>query len=193
LTGDWKLVVTDDFKVDYDAYLKKLGQKMFVREVALAVIGQTTEEIVQSDRGKSMLLKSKNVRGMWTRTLVASGADEWSDDDDGDDGIPYERLQIPITTADGETVQAEAWWEDHGRVHVSWMRGVRKYGGGDFESRRYLQYLDDDEKAAATTKTTDIGTNDMQGKTTYYICESSFHPKDKNKGINRITWKFERQ
>jgi len=194
LTGEWKLVVTDKFKAEYDEYLKKLGQAKFVRDVALAVVGKTTEELIQTDRGKSVVLTSNNVRGTWTRTFISSGTDEWSDDNDDDtDGLDFEGLQIPIKTADGETVQAEAWWEGQGRVHVSWMRGVRKYGGGDFEGRRYLQHegiKTDNEKSAANNDGDDKG-KDLA--TTYYVCESAFHPNDPRKGINRITWKFERQ
>ena len=193
LTGEWKLVVTDEFKADYDEYLKKLGQSKFVRDVALAVVGKTTEELIQTDRGKSVVLTSNNVRGTWTRTFISSGTDEWSDANaDDTDGLDFERIQIPIRTADGETVQAEAWWEDHGRVHVSWMRGVRKYGGGDFEGRRYLQHEDvktDNEKS----ETSDASRKGINKATSYYICESAFHPNDPRKGINRITWKFERQ
>ena len=193
LTGEWKLVVTDEFKAEYDGYLKKLGQAKLVRDVALAVVGKTTEDLIQTDRGKSVVLTSNNARGTWRRTFISSGTDEWSDDNDDDtDGLDFERLQIPIKTADGETVQAEAWWEDQGRVHVSWMRGVRKYGGGDFEGRRYLQHegiKTDNEKSAATNDNDKVTNN----ATTYYICESSFHPNDPRKGINRITWKFERQ
>lgn len=170
LTGKWQLVVTDDFKVDYDAYLKKLGQKLLVREVALAVAGQTTEELVQMDHGRSLLLRSTNLRGTWTRTLVASGMEDNPDEDDQGNDQDYEPLIIPITSADAETVQAESWWEKNGTQHVSWMRGVTKYGGGSFESRRYLEDGGD-----------------------VYVCESAFHPTDPKKAINRITWRFQRQ
>jgi hypothetical protein len=156
LSGDWELIVTDDFRKDYDHYLAALGQPLLVRTVALSIIGQTTEETKQADDGKSLLIRGKNVRGVWDRTLVASGADA--------------PLKIPVMTADSETVEAESWWEEAGSVHVSWLRGVTKYGGGCFESRRYL----DDDK--------DI-----------FVCEGSFHPNDERKEPSSITWRFRRQ
>jgi hypothetical protein len=154
LSGDWELIVTDDFRKDYDHYLAALGQPLLVRTVALSIIGRTTEETKQADDGKSLLIRGKNVRGVWDRTLVASGADA--------------PLKIPVMTADSEKVEAESWWEEAGSVHVSWLRGVTKYGGGCFESRRYL---DDD----------------------IFVCEGSFHPNDEMKEPSSITWRFRRQ
>lgn len=160
LTGDWELIVTDQFKQDYDRYLAELGQPILVRSVALGIISLTTEVTKQTDMGKSLLIRGQNVRGTWDRTLVASGTDVGVDD--------FTPLQIPVMSADSEKVEAESWWEDDGRVHVSWLRGVTKYGGGAFESRRYLD-----------------------GDT--YVCESTFHPKDVNKSPNQIVWRFRRR
>jgi hypothetical protein len=156
LSGEWELIVTDDFRKDYDHYLAALGQPLLVRTVALSIVGRTTEEMKQADDGKSLLIRGKNVRGVWDRTLVASGADA--------------PLKIPVMTADSEKVEAESWWAEAGSVHVSWLRGVTKYGGGCFESRRYL----DDDK--------DI-----------FVCEGSFHPNDEMKEPSSITWRFRRQ
>ena len=77
--------------------------------------------------------------------------------------------QITMITADKEMVQAESWWEENGTVHRSWIRGVKKYGGGDFETKRFLT---DDDKL---------------------VCESKFHAYgggDKDKAA--IRWTFER-
>ena len=161
LTGHWELIVTDDFRRDYDAYLAALGQPILVRTVALGIVGMTTEETKQTDDGKSLLIRGKNARGTWDRTLVASGATPGEDH--------YVPLHVPIMTADSEQVEAEAWWTDEGRVHVSWLRGVTKYGGGEFESRRYLE---DDGNL--------------------YVCETTFHRRDKSKDPARITWRFRR-
>ncbi len=162
ISGDWELIVTDDFRKEYDQYLEGLGQPKIVRSVALGIIGQTTETTVQTDQGRSLLIVGKNIRGVWTRTLVSSGTDNATD--------TFTSLKVPITSADSELVGAEAWWEDRGRVHVSWMRGVTKYGGGSFESRRYLE-----------------------DNRNVYVCESVFYPNDTTKVPNKITWRFRRQ
>lgn len=160
LTGEWELFVTEEFKQEYDRYLAELGQPLLVRSVALGIISLTTEVTQQTDNGKSLLIRGQNVRGTWDRTLVASGTDVGCDE--------YIPLQIPVMSADSEKVEAESWWENDGTVHVSWLRGVKKYGGGEFESRRYL---DGDD----------------------YVCESIFHPTDSTKESNRIVWRFRRQ
>jgi hypothetical protein len=162
LTGDWDVIVTDEFRTEYDRYLDNLGQPLLVRTVAVGIIGQTNEETQQTDHGKSLLIRGKNLRGIWDRTLVSSGTDVGIDE--------YTPLCIPVMTADSEKVEAESWWEDEGTVHVSWLRGVSKYGGGSFESRRYL---------------------DDGGDT--YVCDSTFHPDDAMKEPNSITWRFRQQ
>jgi hypothetical protein len=155
LTGHWKLVVTEDFKAEYDKYLTLLGQPFLVRSVALGIIGLTTEETIQTNQGRNLEIKGRNVRGVWDRTLVAS-----------EDAT----MTTSIVTADGEPVEAEAWWEEQGTVHRSWLRGVKKYGGGAFESKRYLQ---------------------DNGNT--YVCESTFHPDDVAREKARVTWRFHRE
>lgn len=161
ISGKWNLIVTDEFKEEYDKYLTLLGQPFLVRSVALTIVGLTTEETAQSEKGKKLLIKGTNVRGVWERTLVASGADGKVS--------AYTPIRTPIETADGEEVEAEAWWEERGTVHRSWMRGVKKYGGGDFESKRYLE--DNGE---------------------ILVCESTFHPIDETREKARVTWRFKR-
>ncbi len=162
LTGNWTLIVDDDFASNYDNYLRQLGQPVIVRTVARSVIGSTREETMQSNDGRRLFIRGTNVRGSWERTLESS---EWSEDaaDDVDDngGGTYGRDHVvqghelkPMTTADGENVEVASWWEDDGLVHHSWVVGGRKYGGGDFENRRYL---------------TDGGN--------ILVCESTFHPR----------------
>lgn len=169
LTGKWELVVTDEFKELYDTYLEGLGQPRIVRSVALSgpVIGQTMEELVQIDQGQSLIIRGKNVRGTWDRTLVSSGSTKNSPD--------FEPLITPIKTIDQEQVDSEAWWEEEGTVHVSWMRGVTMYGGGSFYARRYLEEKkhEDDE--------------------TIYVCYSAFVFNDPEKGKIDLTWRFRRQ
>ena len=164
LTGDWSLIVTDEFKREYDRYLEGLNQPFIVRSVAVGLLSMTTDECIQTDSGRSLLIRGRNVRGIWDRTLIASGTEVGVDD--------YTPLSVPIMSAESEQVQAESWWEDKGSVHVSWLRGVQLYGGGDFESRRYLE---DDGQV--------------------YVCESIFHRQgaDKDDDSVKVTWRFRRQ
>jgi hypothetical protein len=164
LTGKWKIIVSDAFKSEYDGYLKNLGQPSLVRSVAVSIVEMTTEEVIQSDNGRALCIKGKNLRGIWERTLIASGSDV-----NTHLGEDIEHTKVPLVTADKENVVAESWWEKNGTVHRSWLRGVRKYGGGDFESRRFL---------------TDDGNR--------LVCESEFHPQGGEKDKAVITWTFER-
>jgi len=161
LSGNWQVVVSDEFKRQYDKYLERLGQPALVRTVALGIIGRTTEELSMTD-GKSLLIRGHNIRGIWDRTLIASGTEIGVDN--------FEPLHVPIMTADSEMVEAETWWESEGTVHVSWLHGVSRYhGGGSFESRRYL---------------------DSDGET--YVCESTFYFKDNSREPNKLIWRFRR-
>lgn len=164
LSGKWKIIVTDDFKENYDNYLKDLGQTSLVRSVAVTIVEMTTEEVIQSDEGRALCIKGKNLRGIWDRTLMASGSDCDTEHGDGD-----EHMRVPLVTADKEKVESESWWENNGTVHRSWLRGVKKYGGGDFESRRFL--VDDGNKL---------------------VCESKFHPQGREKEKAVLRWEFER-
>ena len=161
LSGNWEVIVTDEFKEQYDDYLTKLGQPLLVRTFAMGIISFTTEEIKQSDNGRALLIRGKNLQGSWDRTLVSSGAEPGNS--------KYTPLHIPIMTADDEQVEAESWWEKKGSVHVSWLRNIAKYGGGAFESRRYLE-------------------NDGS----VYVCESNYFPDDKEREPCSITWRFKR-
>lgn len=168
LSGKWELIVTNDFKKKYDRYLEGLGQPKIVRSVALSgpVISKTMEELIQIDQGHSLIIRGTNVRGTWDRTLVASGSTKHSE--------KFEPLITPIRTVDQELVEAEAWWEDEGKAHVSWMRGVTMYGGGSFYSKRYFEKKEheDDE--------------------TVYACEGFFEFNDPKKENNELTWRFRR-
>ena len=163
LTAIWKIIVDNDFKESYDKYLKGLGQPSLVRSVAVSIVEMTTEEIIQEKEGRELCIKGKNLRGLWERTLVASG----SDHEKHHDGTAH--LQVPIVTADKEKVVAEAWWENDGKTHFSILKGVKKYGGGDFQSKRYLE---------------------SDGNV--LVCESMFIPNGSGKEIPSITWKFKR-
>jgi hypothetical protein len=165
LSGTWDAgpFVTEEFKREYDTYMTRLGQPALVRAVAANLISFTTEQTVQSDQGRVLYIRGTNARGIWERTLVASG-------NDLEDKDSFEPIFSPILTPQNEAVQAEAWWEDQGTVHRSWLRGLKKYGGGSFESKRYLE-------------------NDGN----VYVCESTFHPDDPLREKAFMKWKFLRQ
>lgn len=135
------------FKEQYDNYLAQLGQPSLVRSIALSIVGLTTEEIQQAKQGRELMIRGQNVRGVWERTLTT------------------EHKDAVVMTADGEQVETESWWEQNGTVHHSWMRGVQKYGGGSFESIRYI-------------------------KDGILVCESVFHPDDQDREKVAITWHF---
>ena len=160
LSGKWNIIVDDIFLKQYDKYLEELGQPAIVRTVACSIVSFTKEEYEQREDGRVLVIKGTNPRGMWTRNIVSSGTIAGESDD-------FDRVETPVKTADSELVMAEAWWENDGTVHKSWMRGGKKWGGGDFESTRYLD-----------------------GNT--LVCESIFHPTDESRPKSCITWRFKR-
>jgi len=169
LSGSWALITDDAFKKEYDQYLCNLGFNRITRGVACSLISRTMEETKQSEGGRKLYLNGKNPKGKWTRTLVASGYPDFHTHPTKKPGRDYQHSKSFIKTADAEDVSAEAWWEDRGTVHRSWLRGGTKYGGGDFESLRYLK-------------------NDGS----VLVCKSIFHPKDLSKPDAVVTWRFKR-
>jgi hypothetical protein len=181
LTGNWTLIVDDTFTSQYENYLRKLGQPMLVRTVAQTVIGSTKEETIQSNDGQKLFIRGMNVRGSWERMLEAS---EQIEENDTKNDISKNLAVVqghelkPMVTADGDHVAVASWWENNGTVHHSWVIGVHKYGGGDFENKRYLK---------------DNGN--------ILVCESTFHPRDLEgeggQGQEReracVTWRFLRE
>ncbi len=182
LTGNWTLIVDDTFTSQYENYLRRLGQPMLVRTVAQTVIGSTKEETVQSDDGQKLFIRGMNVRGSWERLLEASeqiAEEDMSHSDASKNLAVVQGHELkPMVTADGDNVAVASWWENNGTVHHSWVVGVHKYGGGDFENKRYLK---------------DNGN--------MLVCESTFHPRDLEgdggQGQVRekasVTWRFLRE
>lgn len=161
LAGNFTILSSDEgFKTSYDRNLELLGQPPIVRSVALSIVGLTTEETKLTDGGRSLWIRGKNVRGVWERTPTASESDETHTP------ANFEPVRKPIVTIDKEKVVAEAWWENKGTVHRSWIRGVSKYRGGDFEAKRYLEH---------------------GGKV--LVCETTFHPTDGREKAE-VTWRF---
>jgi hypothetical protein len=170
LSGKWKLIITEQFKEDYDEFLKALGQPLIVRGAALLIVGNTREETKQRDGGREVYIKGINAKGVWERTLKSSGSDFDTTMLPNADGS-YNHTLVKILTADSEKVDATSWWENDGTVHVSWTQGVNRYGGGSFESRRYLENNGD-----------------------VYVCKSIFRRDNKADGPDpTLTWKFLRE
>jgi hypothetical protein len=172
ISGDWDLLVTEDFKTEYDNYLRLLDQPAIVRSVALSIVGMTTEETRQTDQGRNLFIRGRNVRGVWERTLQTCSNDTTTSGPSRNRYLPTTHV---IVTADDEKVEAESWWEEQGTKHRSWLRGVRKYGGGSFESLRYLE-SDDQHQNVQTL-----------------ICVSTFHPDDPSRERASVTWRFQRR
>mmetsp|Transcript_16188 Transcript_16188/g.34215 ORF Transcript_16188/g.34215 Transcript_16188/m.34215 type:complete len:600 (+) Transcript_16188:64-1863(+) len=171
LTGEWTLIADDNFKTEYDAYLKSLGFSGITRRVACGLIARTTEATKHSNNGRELYLKGTNPKGAWERTLTSSGYPDFDTQPEKKEGEDYSHVKTSIKTADSEDVDAEAWWEDRGTKHRSWLRGGKKYGGGDFESLRYVEEGSD-------------------GKV--LVCESFFHPSDPSKKKAVVNWRFQR-
>ncbi|KAL9190962.1 hypothetical protein ACHAXT_000668 [Thalassiosira profunda] len=171
LSGEWTLIADDAFKAEYDAYLKQLGFSGITRKVACSLIARTTEITKQSDNGRELYLKGTNPKGAWERTLSSSGYPDFETHSERREGEDYSHMKTSIKTADSEDVDAEAWWEERGSKHRSWLRGGKKYGGGDFESLRYLEDGSDGS---------------------VLVCESIFHPLDPSKKRAAVTWRFQR-
>ena len=169
LSGKWKLIITEQFKEEYDEFLKSLGQPLIVRGAALLIVGNTREETKQSDGGREMYIKGVNAKGVWERTLISSGSDFDTTLLPNVDGS-YDHVPVKILTADSEKVDATSWWENDGTVHVSLTR-TKRYGGGSFESRRYLENNGD-----------------------VYVCESIFRRDNSADGPDPyLKWKFLRE
>eukprot|EP00978_Attheya_sp_CCMP212_P025937 scaffold84390_cov36-Attheya_sp.AAC.1 len=129
LSGKWKPIVTPEFKLTYDAYLKNCSQPMWFRNLCLNFVGTTREEIVQN--GTQLVIRGTNPGGVWTRTLVSSGSDIHN--------ATFEPIIVEFPDPDKEMVQVESWWMNEGTWHKSWMRGKKRIKGGEFESTRYLE------------------------------------------------------
>jgi hypothetical protein len=163
LSGTWKPVITPAFKKEYEKYLENLGQSFAFRTLCLNFVGLTRETITQD--GTLLNIRGTTPIGVWDRTLVSSGSDLTN--------AEYEPFNVTFLDPDKDSVDVEAWWEDGGTVHKSWLRGKPRVNGGEFESTRYLE-------------------NDNT-----LICESLFHPPN---GTNAnsfrpafVKWRFERE
>lgn len=165
LSGSWKPVVTSSFKQQYDTYLECCGEGLVFRKALVSTIGLAKEIYEQRDQGRELIITGSTPIGSWQRILVSSGADA--------DTVDFEPLYSTFKDPDGETVQVEAWWENDGTVHKSWLRNKPRVLGGAFESTRY--FLPDDEDVL--------------------VCESVFHPPPNNTKFQKgsVEWRFRRE
>lgn len=165
LSGVWKPIVTPAFKKEYDTYLKHCGEGLIFRKALVSAIGFGKEVYDQRNGGRELSITGSSPIGGWERVLVASGSDNDTSD--------YEPAYSVFKDPDGDTVQVEAWWENNGTVHKSWLRNKPLVLGGEFESTRYL--LPDD--------------NDI------LVCEAVFHPPANVTKFQKdsVEWRFRRE
>jgi hypothetical protein len=72
--------------------------------------------------------------------------------------------------------------------HHSWLRGVTKYGGGDFESIRYLEQQPSYSKKGGVNDG-----NQYPLSSNVLVCHSIFHPTTTQfRETARVTWRFGR-
>jgi hypothetical protein len=165
LTGTWLPIVTSCFKEEVNSFLSGCGQPYLLRKVVVNTLAFHREVIRQVDQGRILEIKSANPIGTWNRTLLASGAD--------DKNSKYEAMYNMIRAPDVGEVRTEAWWENHGTIHKSWMNGSSKFDGGNFESSRYL--VEDN----------------------VLVCELKFHPtpdavRERGLAMSHLVWRFMR-
>ncbi|CAB9528860.1 expressed unknown protein [Seminavis robusta] len=151
-SGVWVPVVDSPFKDQYGDYMEKSGRSFLFRQVCLNFASTTREEIQQEDQGRVLHFVGQSPAGGWKRSLVSSGADSTTHE--------FEPVHAEFLDPDSELVKVEAWWEDDGTVHKSWLRDKAGVDGGQFESTRYLEDAPNDGK--------------------FLICESAFHPSEKH-------------
>lgn len=157
LSGKWKPIVTSEFRREYNEYLSHCGEPLIKRNLYSNMVALTRECIVQD--GARLEITGTSPIGSWKRTLIASEANN------------------PILTSfpdpDNHVVAVEAWWQQQGTVHESWLRNKPSVKGGEFETKRYLE------------------------SDNVLICESWFHP-NQNDTSGRfqpgyVKWRFERE
>ncbi|CAJ1964937.1 unnamed protein product [Cylindrotheca closterium] len=162
LSGIWRPIVTPHFKAQYDQYLQNCSQSFMFRKVVVNGISLQKETISQLENGANLQIVASNPAGNWNRTLVASSAQD--------------PRNVTMQDPDGDRVEVEAWWEDDGKVHKSWLRNKPRVLGGAFETARYLSKEDPN----------------------ILICDSVFHPNPDapaSKGFKygRVLWQFRRE
>lgn len=171
-SGTWRPIITDEFHRDYQLFLRRCGVPVLFRKFAISFVSITREEIQQEDQGRKLHLHGKTPAGSWQRTLISSGAEPETSE--------FEPYHTSFLDPDNERVYVEAWWEQNGTVHKSWLRGKPKLEGGSFETTRYMETCEETGE--------DI-----------LVCESRFHPSkehlnDPSSRFNPafVRWKYRR-
>jgi hypothetical protein len=181
LSGNWRPIVTPAFRQIYDEYLQNCSEPLLPRKLITSLL-HTTREVIDHN-GRNLTMTSTNPAGTWSRTLVSSGADNTVNNKD-----EYDVVLSEIIDPDKESVTVESWWDDHGTVHRSVLRGKSRVHGGTFETLRYLEKNDPSSSRDAVmdegNKVDDI-----------LIVESFFHPSPESQGFRNghVQWRYERE
>mmetsp|Transcript_12497 Transcript_12497/g.34693 ORF Transcript_12497/g.34693 Transcript_12497/m.34693 type:complete len:338 (-) Transcript_12497:145-1158(-) len=175
LSGHWKPIITPAFLRDYDVYLQHCGEGILFRKALLTAIKFSKEIYDQRDHGTELSITGTTTIGQgrgWERVLVASGATATNANKNSDES--FEPIYTTFADPDGDMVSVEAWWENDGRNHKSWLRNKPRVQGGEFETTRYLHPDDPD----------------------LLICEAAFHPApdcgNKKLKESAVKWTFAR-
>jgi hypothetical protein len=177
LSGTWIPIITSEFQTAFDAFASTCCDLSFLRrKLVVQFLGKTSEIIHQTQRGRHLEIVSANPVGQWNRTLVASGTTSTDQTNSTTTTTStssrffFQPILQTVQDPEGNSVHMEAWWEDAGTVHRSWLRGKVD---GVFESSRYLE-----------------SPNVM-------VCESTFHPSSsghsqRQKEKVSVVWRYNR-
>jgi len=187
LSGLWKPIITNQFLQEYDEFLKNCSQPYMVRQIVKQGLHYHIEHIVQSEHGRMLHITGTNPLGHWHRTLIAS--DDYVVTNNGNEGKTkmkrtyFPPMNVTLVDPDGDTVHIEAWWDEDGTKHTSWLRGKPRLHGGVMETIRYVVH--------------DSNNNNDHRKDDILICESIFHPNPSpSSGMKfqpgHVVWKYRR-
>jgi hypothetical protein len=181
LSGNWRPIVTPAFRKTYDEYLQNCSEPLLPRKLITSLL-HTTREVIDHN-GRNLTITSTNPAGTWSRTLVSSGAENTVNNKD-----EYDVVLSEIIDPDKESVTVESWWEDHGTVHRSVLRGKSRVRGGTFETLRYLEKND-------SSSSRDTVIDEGNKVDDILIVESFFHPSPESQGFRNghVQWRYERE
>lgn len=213
LTGEWELIVSSEWKKDYDTYLTCMGYNIFQRKVAVTVIHLTREEIFHwnesnpidkslcddgvddeillYEKERRLRIVSINPKGKWDRTFISSGATSPGSSAAANYSNPLCSHSSVSEEYQRIILPMKIASGDLGETESWWERNgtahrswIRNTPKGDYESLRYFE-------------------EGSEGN--IYVCESYFYEKIKNEAdlitatsekphaTAQITWRFQRK
>jgi hypothetical protein len=180
LSGNWRPIVTPAFRKIYDEYLQNCSEPLLPRKLITSLL-HTTREVIDHS-GRNLTITSTNPAGTWSRTLISSGAENTLNREDYD--VVFSEIIDPYK----ESVTVESWWDHHGTVHRSVLRGKSRVCGGTFETLRYLEEND-------PFSTSDSVVDKSNNANDILIVESFFHPSSESQGFRNghVQWRYERE